>query len=232
MDRRIVIGDVHGCFNTLRIMVEEQIIATRNDSLYFVGDLIDRGPGSREVLDYLMQLKSQHYHVYCVRGNHEDMFLNALNDKNMLQNWIRNGASETLRSFEIPDISVFTGDFLHLIPDPYIDFLKGFPYYYDLEDYIIVHAGLNFDSPDIFGDEHAMLWSRKMDYSGEKINYKTIVHGHTPIPAESIKQLVSDHSNKVLNIDAGCVYKDYPGYAMLSALDLGSRYLFLQKNKD
>ena len=232
INRRIVIGDIHGCYCTLKALMEKKVKPSQEDQLYFVGDLIDRGPRSREVLEYIIQLMWQGYNIYPVRGNHEDMLLNAIEDECFLQTWFINGAEDTLRSFEIPDNLISDFDVIKHIPDAYIQFMMTLPYYYDLGDYIVVHAGFNFNSEDIFGDINAMLWSRRMNYQANKIDNKTIIHGHTPIPLINIKPVISKKENKILNIDAGCVYKNVPGYGKLAALDLDNRELFIQANVD
>ena len=232
MGRRIVIGDIHGCYNTLKNLIESQIIITSDDQVFFVGDLIDRGPRSREVLDYLMQLKLQQYHINCVRGNHEEMLLKTLDADSSLQDWFMNGAEETLKSFAIQNVLLNRRENLKLIPEPYITFMQTFPYYYDLEDHIIVHAGLNFNSKDILEDTHSMIWSRTMEYEAGIIKNKTIIHGHTPITIDRIMKIVPYQSNKTLNIDSGCVYKNYPGLGVLTAIDLDNRHLYLQNNID
>ena len=220
MSRRFVIGDIHGCFNTLRALIEVKIQLTPDDRLYLVGDLIDRGPLSREVLDYIILLKEQGYYINSVRGNHEDMFLKAKDDEPVFNLWMKNKGQATLRSF---NLNANTYDNLNQIPEIYFNLIRSFPLFYNLDDYIIVHAGLNFDAVSVFYDEYAMLWSRNMDYVAGKVNNKAIVHGHTPLPLTIILQNIRDHKIKDLNIDAGCAYKNIPGYGFLVALNLETR---------
>jgi serine/threonine protein phosphatase 1 len=232
MNRRIAIGDIHGCYNTLKALLELKIKITRDDDIYFLGDLIDRGPESRKVIEYLIHLKQHDYNLYSVRGNHEDMFLKTLGDKSFMRIWFANGAEETLRSFNIPESK--TGDFesLRLIPENCTNFIESLPYYYDLGDYLIVHAGFNFKSDNIFTDLNSMLWIRYMEYNADKASDKTIIHGHTPVPFIRMKSNISGKENKILNIDTGCVYNDLPGYGILSGLNLDTRGLFYQENID
>ncbi len=77
-----------------------------------------------------------------------------------------------------------------------------------------------------------MLWSRDMVYEGEKIRHKTLIHGHTPMPFVSIRNSVRKNGKSIINLDAGCVYKDLPGYGKLLGMDLSSRELFVQDNLD
>ncbi len=106
------------------------------------------------------------------------------------------------------------------------------PYYYELDDYILVHAGLNFAADEIFMDTNSMLWIRHSHYDGEKVNHKMIIHGHTPVPLNVIIKNLKKPMINSLNIDGGCVYSDMPGYGHLVAMDLDTRELFVQENVD
>lgn len=231
LNRRIVIGDIHGCQRTLKKLIESKIKPEKDDSIYFVGDYIDRGPRSREVLDYLLNLKEK-FNIFPVKGNHEDLFVKAFSDDNYVPAWFQNGAAETLLSFDVPESKLNDYEALRYIPEEYIHFLSGLPYYYDLKDYIIVHAGLNLTAPDFFGDTHAMLWSREIKGINLLNEGTCIIHGHTPMPIITIKPNLARKETRNLNIDAGCVYKDLPGYGMLAALDMDSRKLYVQENID
>ncbi len=103
MSRRIAIGDIHGCFLTLKNLLEEKICISREDDIYFLGDYIDRGPRAREVIEYLITLKWQGYRIFPLMGNHEDMMIRAISDEHFLHVWYNNGAEETLKSFGIPE---------------------------------------------------------------------------------------------------------------------------------
>jgi len=232
LKRRIVIGDVHGCYRTLKILIETQIKPEKSDDIYFVGDLIDRGPRSREVLDYVIDLKWKGYHVFPIRGNHEDLLIKAFSEEEFLQAWFQNGAEDTLKSFDVPENIINDYEGLRLIPERYIQFLAGLPYYYDLKDFIIVHAGLNLASPDYFSDTQAMLWSREVKGINLLKDGTCIIHGHTPMPIVTIRPNLTRKDTKNLNIDAGCVYKELPGYGILAALELDSRKLYVQENVD
>jgi serine/threonine protein phosphatase 1 len=232
VNRRIVIGDIHGCYQTLKKLIETQVVPDRTDSIYFVGDLIDRGPRSREVLDYIIDMKWKGHSVFCVKGNHEDLFLKAFYDEEYLLAWFQNGAEATLKSFDVPAAVLNDFEGLRLVPERYIQFLAGMPLYYDLDDFIIVHAGLNLTSTDYFEDTHAMLWAREIKGLNLLKENRFIIHGHTPMPLVTIKPNLLRNDSRNLNIDAGCVYKDLPGYGMLTAIELDSRKLFVQKNID
>lgn len=232
MNRRIVIGDIHGCHRTLKKLIESVVKPEKDDALYFVGDLIDRGPRSREVLDYLIDLKWKGFNIFPIKGNHEDLFVKAFSDEEFLMAWFQNGAEETLKSFDVPDNKLNDYEGLRLIPERYITFLSNMPYYYNLDDYIIVHAGLNLASPDYLNDTNAMLWSREVKGMNLLNSTTCVVHGHTPMPIVTIKPNLTRKDSRNLNVDAGCVYKDLPGYGILAALELDSRKVHVQENID
>jgi len=75
--KRYVIADIHGCYKTLRYLVEEMISPSKSDYLFFLGDYIDRGPNSSGVIDYVIDLIDNGYKVFPLRGNHEENLLKA-----------------------------------------------------------------------------------------------------------------------------------------------------------
>ncbi|MDO9514947.1 MAG: metallophosphoesterase, partial [Syntrophales bacterium] len=75
MGKIFAIGDIHGCLSKLEALVPQINIDSRDDTLVFIGDYIDRGPNSRGVVDFVLDLKEKIYTVICLKGNHEQMFL-------------------------------------------------------------------------------------------------------------------------------------------------------------
>jgi len=225
---RYAIGDIHGCIKTL-----EKIFCTisnqdKNPELYSVGDLIDRGPNSKAVLDFFMDLKNN-YSVQIVRGNHEEMMLNTLFQNS--ENWFFNGAEKTLRSFQ-NFFKIDGMDLQNIISQKYIDFIASFPYYIELDDYLIVHAGFNFSAHNPFDDTEAMLWTRIEENDYHYTQGKKIIHGHTPIPFQQIKMNIQNAKNNIYNIDSGCVYIKFNDLGTLTALNIDTLELIRQKNVD
>lgn len=232
MIHRFAIGDIHGCFLTLKKLLKEKICIQKEDELYFVGDYIDRGPSSKDVLDYLIYLKSKGFNIYPIRGNHEDLLLEAYNNPFSLQTWLRNGAEESLKSFQIPENILLKPQGVKMIPEKYIEFLKNLPYFYELDDAIIVHAGLNFEIEYPLEDKESMLWIREFQYNGTKIANKKLIHGHTPTPIKNLHENLSIPHSKVINIDTGCVYNSGKGLGYLSAINIDNNLMYSQKNID
>lgn len=230
----IVIGDVHGCYKSLRKLLEEAIGVSKDDKLYFVGDYIDRGPSSKQVLDYLIELKDNGYQIYPLRGNHEVMLINAYLDQssNNFMLWMMNGAETTLKSYGIESYTLMGEASLNELPENHLSFLRQMPYYYMLEKYILVHAGINFALENPFEDVNSMVWCRDCENDLSASDGRTIIHGHTPVPLEFIRSSLEQVISKDINLDAGCVYKEMVGMGNLVALDLKSFNLYSTKNID
>ncbi len=220
-----VISDIHGCNNTLKHLVEHQIGLSKTDVLYCLGDFIDRGPGSRQVLDYVMNLRESGFTVYTLLGNHEEMFLNCFFEQSMQGIWYSSGGNEMLKSFGVSAVQE--------IPEKYIRFITDMERFKVLPDYLLVHAGFNFEINDIFSDEFSMLWIRNSKVDPAKTGNRIVVHGHTPTELKKIVHgiaTVSDHYQ--INIDNGAVYPDRPGTGNLIAMRLNDHKLFIQPNME
>lgn len=219
--RTFVIGDIHGCAATLRRLVNEILHVSAPDRIYLLGDLIDRGPDSKGVLDFIFDLREGCVHVDGIRGNHEDMFLRSADDPYYQALWAANGGLATLASFR--------ADGPRGIPSRYRDLLDSLPLYILLDDFVLVHAGLNFDTPDPFEDTEAMLWTRSQFVDRKRIGGRRLICGHTTIRRALLEASLT--SDKIM-LDNGCVFPDQPALGNLAALELESMTLFLQPNID
>jgi len=222
--RTFAIGDIHGCARTLRHLVTQVICLAPGDSLYLLGDLIDRGPDSKGVLDFIFELDAAGFNVTSVRGNHEEMCLRASYNLPANEMWASNGGLATLESFRADG----PGD----IPHRYLNLLNSLPYYVLLDDFVIVHAGLNFDLKDPFDpfdDTGAMLWTRSDVVDRQRIGGRRLVCGHTMVTRQKLE--ASLKSDKIM-LDNGCVTARWPDMGYLAALELNCMQLFFQKNID
>lgn len=229
---RYAIGDIHGCARTLKVLIEEKLQVTANDQLIFLGDYIDRGSDSKAVIDYIQYLDTQNISVVLLRGNHEDMFLKALNSYDDFILWLHNGAHQALNSFGIHLYTSIEWNKIQQIPADYIHFIRNTLYYYSLEDYFLVHAGLNFYSDDPFSDYHSMVWIRDFEKIPGVLDQKTLVHAHTPTPVAYIIRQVQDQKTDVLNLDGGCVFTQIEDLGHLVALNLDTREIIYTPNVD
>lgn len=221
MSRVFAIGDLHGCLNTFEHLLTEEIKITHSDKIYCLGDYVGRGPNAKGVIDYIIKLRKKGYAIHALRGNHEAIMLEAVKNAEKYKLWLGNGGEATLESFGIKS--------LKKLPEKYLEFLKRTKFYISTSEYVFVHAGLNFSVPDPFTDKRAMLYTREPLFVHHKIQHRTLVHGHTPIP---LVQLNNHPANHKINIDTGCVYKTRIGCGHLTALELPSREFISVRNLD
>ena len=218
MSRIIAIGDIHGCVNTFQKLMDE-INIRKSDTIFCIGDYIDRGPDSKGVIDLILDLRKRGFRVSTLRGNHEQMMMESDAKRTDFMDWYINGGDTTLESFGVASFHDFAPE--------YKDFFKRTRYYFESGPFIFVHAGLNFGPEDLFEDRDAMLWMRNIAIDKKKLGDRIIIHGHTPRPLEEI---VNPERDDVYNLDAGCVYKDRPGHGYLVALNLTEREWLAVKN--
>lgn len=215
--RTFVVGDIHGCSKAfLRLL--SQVRLTPSDTLYLLGDYVDRGPDSKGVLDAILGLKNEGYDLRPILGNHEVMLLEALRSKST-SFWLNNGGLFTLMSYGV----------LHPwdLPETHLAFLAALPRYELTPSHVLVHAGLDLSLDDPFSaqGEQAMLWSRQTTDLW-KLGGRTLVTGHTPVGLEEIRQsLTTDH----IRLDNGCVYGADGDRGNLVALELLTGELFIEK---
>jgi len=196
--RYFAIGDIHGCLHKLQQLLST-IKPTRHDELIFLGDYIDRGPDSKGVIEYLMRLGGIFKKKF-LRGNHEDMFLRAIEDPPALGDvelWLRNGGNKTILSYQKKSIGMEkTSD---MFPESHISFLKQTKLYYETDKYIFVHAGANPLVPMKEHKEDYLLWVRENFIIDETPWPKKVIFGHTPHEEPLVM------SNKI-GIDTGAVW--------------------------
>lgn len=166
--RRIVIGDVHGHYKGLMALLEA-IAPTSDDQVYFLGDLIDRGPQSSQVVEFV---KESNYS--CLLGNHEQMLLSILtnteNFSSIMQAWLYSGGQATLTSYQAATI-----------PQEHLDWFKTLPTYLDLGDIWLAHAGVDPAKPVAEQTADQLCWIRDEFHSIEQPYFadKLIIVGHT-----------------------------------------------------
>ena len=151
MNKRLfAIGDIHGCFNAFQLMLEQKIQLEKSDKLILLGDYIDRGIQSKEVIDYIMDLQAKGFDIVPLLGNHESMLLDAFNNEIRTPTCIQNGGSETLKSFKIASLTE--------IEPKYVEFFKGLSYSFAFKEYLFVHAGFHDFDINPFADKYSMIW--------------------------------------------------------------------------
>ena len=213
-----VIGDVHGCYEQLVKCIFDASPST-GDRLIFLGDLVDRGNKSFEVVDYIIKLKER-YEVIYLNSNHDDAFINGLlGEGYMLYN---QGCMETLKSyidrcgsdkylndncpFRLKDTPASHQDF----------FLNRLPYFIDEENNCFVHGGFNRHKLIEDQDHNDLIWDRDLLHAARsfnsmknneykfkmKNNFNEVFIGHTPVQYLSDEVKPVNYSN-IWDIDCG-----------------------------
>jgi serine/threonine protein phosphatase 1 len=194
MKKIFAIGDIHGCYDRLKALMEKIPIDCSRDALVFIGDYIDRGPHSVEVVDYLIQLKNRFPEVIFLKGNHEDMLDKFINGADR-STYLLNGGQQTLDSYLTKPVQSESFP----IPPDHMEFFKSLRLFYETEEFIFVHAGLRPRVPLESQNTEDLLWIRDK-FVSTKYNFgKRVIFGHTPLK----KPLVEP--NKI-GIDTGAVY--------------------------
>jgi serine/threonine protein phosphatase 1 len=222
---RYATTDLHGCLHTFRHLVENELSLTPQDELYVLGDYVNKGPNSRGVIDYLMQLQTEGYQVHCLRGNHEQELLDAARHRWRFA-WLgRSSRQATLRSFGVRYVGA--------IPERYLSWLEGLPYEIELPDFVLVHAGYNFalSADKMRQDHHSMLNTKKYVYDPARLNGRRMLHGHVPTTTEKVRKLVAKRAGAI-GLDTGCVYRHNPELCHLAALNLDTWELKLVANRE
>ena len=213
MGKIFAIGDIHGCLSKLERIISRIGIDNKENTLIFIGDYIDRGPDSRGVVDFVLDLKRKKHRVICLKGNHEQMFLDyaCLNKNEDL--YLSNGGETTIASYGYRNVH---GNRELNVPDSHIKFFDSLLPYYETDDYIFVHAGLRENIALKDQKIQDMLWIRH-DFIMSSYDFgKTVVFGHTPM----------SHSKPLflpgrIGIDTGAAYGGF-----LTCIELPSKKIY------
>lgn len=207
MGRLIAIGDIHGRMRMLDGLIK-QIEPQESDRLVFLGDYIDRGPESFEVVEYLIALKQKYQNTIFLRGNHEDFvmsfFIGNQIDRNI---WLtQNGGEQTMASYRR------NGEFLKV----HRDFYESLSISWETDEYFFCHAGARPGVPLDKQKPSDLLGIREPFLSSGVSFGKIIVHGHTIVHEPTI------HNNHI-NLDTGA-----GAFGPLTAIELPSKRIWQQ----
>lgn len=202
------VGDIHGCYAKLRRLMERLPYDPKQDTLVFLGDYIDRGTQSKEVMAYLYQLKQQVAKFIMLIGNHEYLMLeyHRTKDPSLLPFLRHLGIDFTLDSYGAGGPNSLQE--MLFLPEEHLQLFHSLLPYWETEDYIFVHAGLN---PEIPIQEHDLssLCETRPDFLSEEHDYgKLVIFGHTPFDMPFV-------TPTRIGIDTGAVYGN-----LLTALEL------------
>lgn len=221
---RWVISDIHGCSKTFRALLGK-ISLRRDDTLFLLGDYGDRGFNTKEVYDVILWLIDNCYKVQPIMGNHEDFLLNAIGAPAVVSMWMNNGGLSTLQSFGVSKADD--------IPPKYLNFIRSLPLTVVTDDYVLVHASLDFSTknPIQDTDKEYCLWERSFKgfMTREKIGGRRLIMGHTITEKLVIEEAVADKRDYIY-LDNGCFVLNKENRGCLTAMNLDSNILVFQKN--
>ena len=192
----LVIGDIHGMAAKLEnLLVQIDMWCSANAKaelrqLIFLGDYIDRGPDSRQVLQIVQRLQAEG--AICLRGNHEELMLRATESESDLKNFLANGGDATITSLRAPAAFWRAQEWVRTLPTSHEDELR----YY-------VHAGIRPGVPLDQQTAETKLWIRYSFLRHRGPFPKYIVHGHTPAISLDPKETKPDVRDNRCNVDTG-----------------------------
>ena len=210
------IGDIHGRVDLLtRLLAQIEADAKRSGgverkALVFLGDYVDRGPDSRRVVDVLLGGLPKGFNAHFLKGNHEAILLDFLDEPSYLGQWLANGADATFRSYgmDLEELirkgatpEAWRRAFLASLPEAHRDFFETLELAVAFGDYLFVHAGVRPGVPLEAQDPHDMVWIRAPFLQSDEDFGKIVVHGHTPAREPVIR------ANRI-GIDTGAVFTD------------------------
>lgn len=218
--RRLAIGDIHGCSRTFGKLLEK-IDLSKNDELYILGDMINRGLSSDKVLDEIIDLQKNGYNIHPIRGNHEQLIINLLEETpETINKYLRYYKSKNLLNKK------------EQIKKSYLKFIESTQLYLENDNSIFVHAALDLSRDDIFSNRDFMLYSRYQRGNVKNLNGKRLFHGHVATDIKTIRKTIEQKA-AIIGIDNGCIYgSQRKGFGRLLCVDTDSLELYSAKNID
>src|SRR5262245_60833504 len=197
MPRTYAVGDIHGSLSKLRSLMArcERDAGGQSTTFVFVGDYLDRGPDSRGVVAFLLDLQARlgGGNAICLMGNHEALALAAIESSTQAGNWLLNGGDTTLRSYGVSSAQD--------LPADHVAWLQALRLSHDDGQRLFVHAGIHPSRPLDAQDARDLLWIREPFLSDSRDHGRFIVHGHTPC-----RTGMPDLRTNRVNIDTAVAY--------------------------
>jgi serine/threonine protein phosphatase 1 len=204
--RLLAIGDVHGHLSALRQLLD-LIRPSGTDQIIFLGDYADKGPNVKGVIDYLIELAAQ-YDVVFLRGNHDQMMIDAHDDPAKVAVWECLGGESPLASYGPGTLA----ESLKLVPSAHWAFLKNVcRNFYEKDEYIFVHGGIRSPVAPSDEDPERLLWTT-LSLAEPHHSGRTVICGHSAQKGGNIADL-----GHTICIDTGITHG-----AWLTCLALGS----------
>lgn len=224
-----IVGDIHGRHDLLR-MLHEQVqedskAYTGIKRIVYLGDYIDRGHESKQVVEELIFRPLMEFERIFLKGNHEDALLSFLADFNAAREWFQFGGEATVFSYGVAMqpgtrsdnmLKDIQADLSKAIPEKHIRFFNALRTSFEIGDYFCVHAGIDPSRPLHRQRDQDLMWIRDEFLWSKKDHEKIIVHGH------SISETPDEQSNRI-GIDTGAYYSNCLTCLVLEASE--RRYL-------
>lgn len=237
MKRTLLISDIHGELQLFKELLRQANYDATKDQLTLLGDYIDRGPSSKEVLDFVTQLKEQGAKV--LMGNHEQIMLDVFEKENKYEwdFWLYTaGGLATMRSYGFTEHDLKQAGDLHhfslhsfLSEDiiRHLEFIRHLDTSIEQGEYIFVHAGVDPHIPFNQNTKKSLLWIRD-EFHQKYEGSKTVIFGHTPtkiLHHDRLNNKIYFGENRIIGIDGGATFG-----GRLNCLELPSQQVyFVQK---
>jgi serine/threonine protein phosphatase 1 len=179
MSRTYAVPDLHGRYDLLNVAIEKILEHSRGHDAKVVtlGDYVDRGPNSRQVMERLVTWSSQILPLVALKGNHEAMMWECCRNLSEVEWWLKNGGDQTLSSYgqcasNSPDLSI--------VPAVHLDWIAKLPSVHVDPHRIYVHAGVDSKLPLNQQNDQILLWKRYPAGFKKGHGKRHVVHGHDP----------------------------------------------------
>ena len=231
--RTFVVGDIHGRRAQLHNIMQMIPRDVDSDTLVFLGDLIDRGADAPGVVSDVLELKRKRPdRVVALRGNHEQMLLDCIDEGARIWFAANTGGIRTfeqytnsaLRISSETDFETARHTISQAVPDEHLSFFRDMPFFYEDDFALYVHAGLDQGKHPRDTEPHALLWMRDMEFY-KHYTGKPCLFGHTPTPFLPLRGRLGRHGiyicHSAIGIDTG-----YDVHSPLSCLELPAFNLY------
>ncbi|MBC2886518.1 metallophosphoesterase [Ochrobactrum sp. CM-21-5] len=197
--RLYAVGDVHGRLDLLQdlhglIHADLDRRPAHDWRIIHLGDYVDRGPQSKEALDFLIEAASRDSRIISLLGNHDEGFVNYLATGDTAGIFALHGGPQTARSYGVDIDFSDIGDARHghemlvkAVPQAHIDFIRAMPRSLSFGDFFFCHAGINPAVPLDEQDPDDLIWIRTVFLRQTGLFEKVVIHGHTPQGAIDIQ---------------------------------------------
>lgn len=221
--RRFVIGDIHGCSKTLKILLEEKVKLTPKDQLFILGDFIGKGPKSKKVLNYILKLIDNKYNIYPICGNHENILINLanVNNKHFRYHLKRIKAENLAKNNQLKP--------------KYLQFLQSLPLYYITDDFLFIHHKPKYKKDKSKFNQQLLKTYNYLKQNKYIHSNTQIIQGHNPTNLGIIIEQVINKENLIC-LDNGVNYikkHSYYNYKLLGnlcCLNIDTYELIIQPN--